>query len=226
MQLRQFCFQLKKQDQLKYFFLPALALIVITVLFSSCSLEKRQYTSGYYIDWNSKKTSSKQIENNVFQTEKIAKQSISKAIAPIYNIASESISTCNASIDSDKKQIISTKRKITETGQRKIYRDNPLKVGEIKISDNPKQDQPARLNIWSLLGFILSVLGVPLVLFIGVGAIPGIVGIVFSIIGLIQCKKHSDEFRGRDLAIAGLTLGIVAFVFGIIFWVFLFFVGM
>jgi len=201
--------------KLKYFPLLALVLIEISALFISCSVEKRKYTSGYHIDWNNKKASLKQSQDDLLQTEEIKKKSLPDFIQPISNITSHSVSNDCASSSKEKKKIILPGSDISKILERSVTRNNIEKQNKIVISDNPIKEHPVRLNRWSLFGFIIGVLGVPLVLLL-VGTLFGITGIIFSAIGLRQCNKHGDEFRGRGLAIAGLILGIIALFFGTI----------
>lgn len=61
-----------------------------------------------------------------------------------------------------------------------------------------------KLNIWALLGFLFSLVGITSL------GILSIFGIVFSIIGLVQIKNSGE--RGKSLAITGLVIGIVMFI--------------
>ena len=44
-----------------------------------------------------------------------------------------------------------------------------------------------------------------------------IVGLIFSIIGLVQIRSHPDRYEGLGMAIAGLVLCILSLVLGV-FW--------
>ncbi len=63
----------------------------------------------------------------------------------------------------------------------------------------------------AIVGFVVSLVG----MFVPeIGAlICGIVGIVFSALGMGKTKK--PNFKGRGLAIAGLVLAIIAAVYGL-----------
>jgi uncharacterized membrane protein len=61
--------------------------------------------------------------------------------------------------------------------------------------------QKDKLNVWALLGFIFAF-------------VAPILGLIFSIIALVQIKKTGE--RGRGFAIAGLIIAIVFFVIIII----------
>lgn len=62
----------------------------------------------------------------------------------------------------------------------------------------------ANYNGLSIAGFSLSCAAIIFNFFFG---LPGIVGLILSIIGLCQCNKRSE--KGRGLAIAGIVIGAV-----------------
>ena len=74
----------------------------------------------------------------------------------------------------------------------------------------PQQDctpcaPAAAYNVLSIAGFSLSCAAIisNILLF----GLPGIVGLILSIVGLCQCNKRSE--KGRGLAIAGIVIGAV-----------------
>jgi len=74
----------------------------------------------------------------------------------------------------------------------------------------PQQDctpcaPSANYNGLSIAGFSLSCAAIlPNILLFG---LPGVVGLILSIVGLCQCNKRSE--KGRGLAIAGIAIGAV-----------------
>ena len=73
----------------------------------------------------------------------------------------------------------------------------PEQIQETAVSGNVKTSKSA---IWSL---VLGIIGIPLCLLI----IPGILAVIFGIIGLVKIKKSAGTLKGTGLAIAGLILG-------------------
>lgn len=55
-----------------------------------------------------------------------------------------------------------------------------------------------KTNVMAIVGFILSFLG-------------GILGLIFSIIGLNQCRSRKED--GEGLAIAGVVISLIWFVY-------------
>lgn len=73
----------------------------------------------------------------------------------------------------------------------------------------PQQDctpcaPSANYNGLSIAGFSISCAAILFNFFFG---LPGIVGLILSIVGLCQCNKRSE--KGRGLAIAGIAIGAV-----------------
>lgn len=82
----------------------------------------------------------------------------------------------------------------------------------------PIQDYDKPLSGMALVGFILGLIGLILALIFSWSFFLGLLGIIFSSIGL---KHTSKEKRGKGLAVAGLVLSILAVL---IFWALIFLV--
>ena len=67
-------------------------------------------------------------------------------------------------------------------------------------------------NKFAIAGFVLALVA----MFINLYAIPAVLGLVFSIMGLIQIKKGG--FKNRGLAIAGIVLAAIALVWDILYY--------
>ncbi len=67
--------------------------------------------------------------------------------------------------------------------------------------------EEAKTDAFAIAGFVASIVGI-----FFAGLILGVVGVVFSVIALKRIKKDPTAREGRKLAIAGLVLGIIAFV--------------
>ena len=75
------------------------------------------------------------------------------------------------------------------------------------ISDNPEP----KVEPLGLTGFIIATVGF-FIFPIGLG----LIGLIFSAISLHKITKNSDKYKGRGFAIAGLTIGLVVFILGIV----------
>jgi hypothetical protein len=68
-------------------------------------------------------------------------------------------------------------------------------------------------NGMAITGFVLSILSVPCC---GVGVL-GVLGLIFSIIGLVQLRNRSTQ-TGKGLAIAGIIISVLTLLLMIIGW--------
>jgi hypothetical protein len=106
------------------------------------------------------------------------------------------------------------------------YSDEMLSFNTIPAITIPQEDttRPKKMNGMALAGFISSLVALLLtILFISIDGpllIPVLIlaaGIVFSFIGLRQIKNNPEKHKGKGLAVAGLIIGIVPFIAGIIY---------
>ena len=80
-----------------------------------------------------------------------------------------------------------------------------------------KDDPSARVNVCALVGFILSLTSV--IFIVNIFGILSVAGLVNSIIGLVNCEKKKQ--RGKGFAIAGVAVGAIFLIIGIITWVYI-----
>lgn len=68
-------------------------------------------------------------------------------------------------------------------------------------------------NMYAIAGFILSLVA----MVINGYGVPAVLGLVFSIVGLVQINKGG--YKNRGLAIAGIVLGAIALVWDVLYYV-------
>ena len=88
--------------------------------------------------------------------------------------------------------------------QNPLYESDGLAMLETHYYGGIKKYQSANYNGLSIAGFSLSCAAI---IFNFLFGLPGIVGLILSIVGLCQCNKRSE--KGRGLAIAGIAIGAV-----------------
>lgn len=88
------------------------------------------------------------------------------------------------------------------------------KMGNNMPAPQTYGSQPKKTNGMGIAGFVVGLIGMlgGNYLFL----VPGIVGLILSIIGMVQMKKCNSC---NGLAIAGLVIGIVSFIFWLIIWI-------
>jgi hypothetical protein len=73
-----------------------------------------------------------------------------------------------------------------------------------------KTNQSKKVNVTSVIGFIISLLASPTFLFLsaGFGIVLFITALLLSILGLIQISQFKDKYTGKGFAIAGILITI------------------
>jgi len=74
-------------------------------------------------------------------------------------------------------------------------------------------------NGYAVASLVLGLVSVPTVLCMGFGALPGVLGLVFGVKAWRQMESSQTEGRGRSMAVAGVILGAVGAVLGVLFLV-------
>jgi len=215
-----------KMKNLKHLSVIGLALMLV---FSSCTMEKRMYMSGYHIEWKKGKHNSDKQELVSNDNEKKTEQNKIATVEQsdnetntIDNTTTIKDETITASAD-DKQIILPQKKKINLYSSHKAKAVN--KEEQVKqtfksiLKKEPKStlsngEEQLKINGMALAGFICSIVGLLLVLITGWPFLLGALGVIFSAIGLKQISNGKG--KGKGLAITGLIAGSLAIV---IFWI-------
>ncbi len=94
----------------------------------------------------------------------------------------------------------------------------PNNSNSIEIINKKNNGDEPEINGMALAGFICGIVGLLLALIMGWSFLLGILGVIFSAIGLGQIRKNPTKWKGKGFAIAGLIAGILAIV---IFWIYI-----
>jgi len=84
------------------------------------------------------------------------------------------------------------------------------------VTANPSQNTESKLNGLALAGMICAIVGI-----IGgdyLFCIPSIVGLILSIVGMVKVKEFKS---GYGFALAGIIVGAVGLLIWLIVWIFL-----
>ena len=172
--------------KLNLFSIIILAIIFIT---SSCSIEKRHYTSGYNIEWKSNKIKSVAVNKDKQSQKVIAKKQETKSIDQ--KLKEKELNIIIAS--SDNSQIIIPQKEKIDFHSTSIIAD-PVKYIVEKITQLPdkskssQQQQSDNINILALLSFIFGAIGFLFVIlsFTGISGAVEIMGITL-LGGILFC---------------------------------------
>ena len=202
----------------KFYFLN---LLLVLVCFSSCTVEKRIYSSGYHVKWKNDK--------KVF-AEKSKKEDI-KTIRSEITESKEELVVANNIIDNSSKtdKLKSTtvtiqtevqKKKptfrIAETHKKEVNKNSfdnrssiqpRLKKGIKTLTINPRNSK--KINTLGLLSFIFAFFSLILL-----GIIPSL---LLGAISLRQFKDNPEKYKAKWMPIIGVLIGYIGCGIGILF---------
>ena len=201
----------------KFYFLN---LLLVLVCFSSCTVEKRIYSSGYHVKWKNDK--------KVF-AEKSKKEDI-KTIRSEITESKEELVVANNIIDNSSKtdKLKSTtvtiqtevqKKKptfrIAETHKKEVNKNSfdnrssiqpRLKKGIKTLTINPRNSK--KINTLGLLSFIFAFFSLILL-----GIIPSL---LLGAISLRQFKDNPEKYKAKWMPIFGVVIGYIGCGIGIL----------
>lgn len=201
----------------KFYFLN---LLLVLVCFSSCTVEKRIYSSGYHVKWKN--------DQKVF-AEKSKKEDI-KTIRSKITESKEELVVANNIIDNSSKtdKLKSTtvtiqtevqKKKptfrIAETHKKEVNKNSfdnrssiqpRLKKGIKTLTINPRNSK--KINTLGLLSFIFAFFSLILL-----GIIPSL---LLGAISLRQFKDNPEKYKAKWMPIFGVIIGYIGCGIGIL----------
>lgn len=211
--------------KLKLTFLVAISAMIV---FSSCTMEKRLYSSGYNVNWLKGKPKTQKVinEENIVNTE-VESNSISasngddlylpketnKVTLDLYS--SKSVAKSNSNITAKE----SAKLKLVSKVIKKTTKKNLIKNNALTDEGNIEP-----IGLAGFIAFAISVLMSALSIVPALGGVLGLAGLILSIISI---KKHTREIGKHSGAIFPLivlwsqTIGLylaalLCLVFGLI----------
>ena len=203
--------------KIKFYFFTLLFLVLC---FSSCTMEKRIYSSGFHIEWNSNNRNlvKKKSEHHTNGRHKKQKKlgPLEQSNTPNYNSNEEMDLTVTASLDD--KSIVLVNREIINLA---TIQDSKSNKQEISINSSiksdiknetikiPKDSDPVpEANTLSLLSFIIAILSI---VFISIGGFTAfllaLIALPLGAIALRQFRRNPEKDRNKGLAIAGVIIG-------------------
>lgn len=203
----------------------------IGLFISSCSIQKRVYTNGYHITWNTKHKSSTNSSKELLTETKATYNSENEIeqIQPEFEqqVSNDPIEIKAISFIEQKIEKPTTKDLIRKTSERENVRQlknissHPLKKD---LKTQRERNPDAKINGFGLASFIIGILSI-LFLFIG------IIGLVFAVISLRQFKNNPAKYSNKWMAIVGLIVGeivcaacillsLILAIFGGVIWLY------
>ena len=206
--------------KIKFYFFTLLFLVLC---FSSCTMEKRIYSSGFHIEWNSNnrilvKKKSENINGRHKKQKKLEPPEQSNT--PNYNSNEEMDLTVTASLDNE--SIVLVNR---ETINLATIQDSKSNKQEISINSSiksdiknetikiPKDSDPVpEANTLSLVSFISAILSIiALITFSsalvgGIGILLAIISLPLGAIAIRQFRRNPEKYRNKGLVTTLLTV--------------------
>ncbi len=202
------------------------SIVIITLLFSSCQMEKRHYMSGYSFQWNKNKHTSEKkpdvvkaikVKIPVTSTETVAaKPEKAKEVIPSPIRNEERIVASNdnsVSIVPEARLDFNNPVKVTPESTPAVANSSHVNVFKAFfkrwIGDNTAAAKPAesgKTNTMALLSLIFGILGI-ITFIVLIGYLFAILAIIFGILGLSQIKSSGES--GSGMAIAGIICGAI-----------------
>ncbi|MCX7862426.1 MAG: DUF4190 domain-containing protein [Bacteroidales bacterium] len=206
-----------------------LMILLLVLLLSSCTFQKRLYNFGYHVESiyskKDEKYHEKSIVNESKSFTKIKSETKSEDLNVNSNIEHDFIAL-NENNNKNNQVILLTKNenelpstKITsnnvKSGNYKAYKVNfknqqKINKGDSNLSDNNE------FSMFAIAGFISSIVGLLALFIFGFPFLMGTTSIVLSAIGLNETT--TKNMKGKGFAIAGLVIGILTVV---LWWLFI-----
>jgi uncharacterized membrane protein len=189
-------------------------ILILGLILSNCSIEKRHHTKGYHVEWNNKHTIAKnnEVKDNEVERPKLVSKTIVKTEKLDFNneekSSKEIVIASNNGEESIEKKGVSNNfiiRLIEAQKLSKLFTDDPQYYPEGK----EKTDVNAMLSLaFAISGiFFLPIIG-------------SVLAFVFGIISLNKISKSTVLLKGKGMAIAGIIIGVLALLlWGLLIWI-------
>jgi hypothetical protein len=213
-----------------------LASLLIILCFSSCKMEKRIYSSGYYIEWNNGKRSvyNKEIEKHNHTTQnKIRKsETLVRSNKECYNNLISDINFDENIIESagDDPTILTdnTPGILFSIKKEDINKQEVVTLQSLNFTNSPYEfetttknsEKDPKTNKLGLLSFMIALL-LP-ILFIAslntslLSLFLAIPSLLLEAIALRQIKKNPEKYKGKTLAKIGVIVGYLGCSIGLL----------
>ena len=214
-------------------YLQLVLFLLFCSLLISCKLQKRKYSSGFYIGKHH--TISTKAKINIIDLDKIAYQNNTKIPTVEYALSNEDslfeLANCQNAIlptlnETNKQEIFITTDTITKKEQR------------IKNDVNSTLAPKKKMEIFSLLSFCFYVLSIAtlilifLSVFLNLFAVTatiitlGLFSLLYPLIGFILAaigdrivKRHPNKYKNASLAEFLMIISILTFILSLVFYV-------
>lgn len=192
-----------------------------SLIFTSCTIDKRLHTGGYHIHWKHKKNKVSKIttpkENPIaFNTNQT---DLNELTINQEEKVTPATSTNNnyrfANANGRKTKVKDTRKSATvqlwqDIGAGFAMYNQMRKNGGELVSPLPVSDSGQKTSGLAIAGFVTGIVGwfMPL----GLGMVMCAIAVIFGAISMSKIKNNPGQYKGKGLAIASFIIGLVGFV--------------
>jgi hypothetical protein len=206
-----------------------MATIVASTVLTSCSVQKRMYSNGYNINWNSKINKAKPQQLATIESELPTTQTQDEVIASastnVLNNSEMIITPPKITPPLITRHITKRNNSIANQDSSDYIRTQPNNTNNSAKATEQIVTHPAAISglTFTIIGAILTILGAILIvtadlvalifgaLFLFAAAASLVTGGIFGIIALIAIKKNKQKYKGNTIAlIATVPLALIA----------------
>jgi hypothetical protein len=212
-------------------FQKKISFVLISFLISSCCIQKRHYTSGYYVEWH---RNNKIIESTLKKAQPIAKEEITTSSPEAKIITQQQVKLEQKSIrvaevnKNNKTTSLSGKKKSLQIQSEEKNKSTISVKAQVPASGaSSGADAPAALSATTGFISVLSLMFSVILLASGatilgfavliIGALMALIAIILGATYLAKTKGNLDKAMDRHLARKGMTMGISFFLIILLF---------
>ncbi len=205
------------------FKLNFLTILLVVLCFSSCTMEKRIYSSGYHIEW---KNGNRILAKKEFENDKRREQTELNKVVTIEQSEMAGYMVKNTSTTIDQNIIASVDNELIflakkETINFTTIQKRDINNQQVTINSSIKSefkneiktflknsDEKPKINTIGLISFISAILA----FFI----IPAILSLFLGAKALRQFKRNPEKNKGKWMAKVGVVVGYIGCAYGIL----------
>ncbi len=192
-------------------------LLAVVAMLASCSVEKRQHTGGYHVEWYSWNNEAKKEVNQKPVVSEVAEQNVAVAQETATTPAAEEVAVVEAAPVAAAN--VKTEKAVAkaEKAERKANKVSVKQLLNFASSNGAVglAQEGTKSQGLGVAGMVCGIVGLVFCWVPFFGFILSLLGCVVGAVQLAKIKKSPETHGGKGQAIAGLVCGIVGLAIGI-----------
>ena len=186
-------------------------------MLTSCSVEKRQHTGGYHVEWYSWNNKAKKEVNQQPVVTEVAEQNvavaqetaITPAVAEVAVVEAAPVAVANVKTEKAVAKAEKAERKANKVSVKEMLKFGSS-VGSVAMAQEGSKSQGL-----GVAGMVCGIVGLVFCWVPFFGFILSLLGCVMGGVQLAKIKKSPESYGGKGQAIVGLVCGIIGLAIGI-----------